>query len=192
LDNLPEIIVCCTQRQPREQRLLYEHYYGYCLKVVFRYIYHYDKAVDVVNDGFVKIFSNLHRFSAPNLADTEHMFMGWMRRIMVNTAVDQLRRQNFAPEIGELSESIWQAEDKSQGADHALLYKELIQKVRKLPPSYRAVFNMYVIDGMTHQEIATQLGISVGTSKSNLSKARSSLQEIIKITDVKLPYAACE
>ena len=120
------------------------------------------------------------------------MFMGWMRRIMVNTAVDQLRRQNFAPEIGELSESIWQAEDKSQGADHALLYKELIQKVRKLPPSYRAVFNMYVIDGMTHQEIATQLGISVGTSKSNLSKARSSLQEIIKITDVKLPYAACE
>lgn len=163
--------------------MLYEHYYGYCLKVVFRYIYHYDKAVDVVNDGFVKVFCNLHRFQAPDPAQMENMLLGWMRRIMINTAVDHLRKQNFSPEIGEVSEAIWQPEDKSQSADQALLYKELVQEVRKLPPGYRAVFNMYVIDGMSHQEIASQLGISVGTSKSNLSKARSILQEIIKKND---------
>lgn len=163
--------------------MLYEHYYGYCLKVVFRYIYHYDKAVDVVNDGFVKVFTNLHRFEAPVAAETEPMLLGWMRRIMINTAVDQLRRQNFSPEIGEVSEAVWQPVDHSQGADHMLLYKELIQEVRKLPPGYRAVFNMFVIDGMTHQEIATHLGITVGTSKSNLSKARAILQEILKKND---------
>ena len=163
--------------------MLYEHFFGYCLKVVFRYIYHYDKAVDVVNDGFVKVFTNLHRFEAPDASQMEPMLMGWMRRIMINTAVDQLRRQNFSPEIGEVPEWVWQTEDKSQAADQALRYKELIGEVRKLPPGYRAVFNMYVIDGLTHQEIATQLGISVGTSKSNLSKARGILQEILRKND---------
>lgn len=137
----------------------------------------------MVNDGFVKIFTNLHRFEATNPDAVEAMLMGWMRRIMINTAVDQLRKNNFAPEIGELSEAIWQPEDKAPLPDQALLYKELIKEIKKLPPGYRAVFNMYVIDGMTHQEIAAQLGISVGTSKSNLSKARGILQEIIKKND---------
>ncbi|OLY92133.1 RNA polymerase sigma factor [Cnuella takakiae] len=183
MQNLPQIISLCVQRHAREQRMLYEHYYGYCLKVVFRYIYHYDKAVDVVNDGFVKIFCNLHRFEAPDPAATEQMLMGWMRRIMVNTAVDHLRKNNFTPEIGEISEAVWQPADKGQLPDQALLYKELIKEVKKLPPGYRAVFNMYVLDGMTHPEIAEALGISVGTSKSNLFKARSILQNILKKND---------
>ncbi len=104
--------------------------------------------------------------------------MGWMRTIIVNTAIDKLRKDNFLPEIGILNEGIWM-EDKSQSADQALLYKELVMEIKKLPPSYRAVFNMYVIDGFSHQEIANQLGIAVGTSKSNLSKARSILQKFI-------------
>jgi len=183
LQNLQETIGLCVQRHSKAQKMLYEHYYGYCLKVVFRYIYHYEKAVDVVNDGFVKIFSNLHRFEVPNPDAVEAMLMGWMRRIMINTAVDYLRKNHFAPEIGEISEAVWQPADNSGSADQALLYKELIQEVRKLPPGYRAVFNMYVIDGLSHQEIAQVLGISVGTSKSNISKARSILQEIIKKND---------
>ena len=98
---------------------------------------------------------------------------------MINTAIDDLRKNNFLPEIGDISESIWMHEDKSQGADQALLYKELIKQIKKLPPSYRTVFNMYVIDGLTHQEIANSIGISVGTSKSNLSDARSILQKAV-------------
>jgi RNA polymerase sigma-70 factor (ECF subfamily) len=70
--------------------------------------------------------------------------------------------------------------DKSQSSDQSLLYKELVKEIKKLPPSYRTVFNMYVMDGFTHQEIADTLGISIGTSKSNLSKARVILQRIIK------------
>ena len=102
---------------------------------------------------------------------------------MINTAIDQLRKNNFLPEIGDISESIWMHVDRSAGSDHVLMYKELVKEIKKLPPSYRTVFNMYVIDGFTHQEIANRLGISVGTSKSNLSKARVLLQKIIKIND---------
>jgi RNA polymerase sigma factor (sigma-70 family) len=183
LELLQHIIAGCVENNQRDQKFLYEKYYGYCLKTVFRYIYRYDKAVDVVNDGFVKVFRNFSRFQYRDTENLEMILMGWMRMIMINTAIDQLRKNNFLPEIGDISESIWMLEDRSQSADQALLYKELVKEIKKLPPSYRTVFNLYVIDGFTHQEIANKLGISVGTSKSNLSKARVILQKIIRNND---------
>jgi RNA polymerase sigma factor (sigma-70 family) len=179
----------CIRQDHREQRALYEHYFGYCLKAVFRYVYHYDNAVDVVNDGFVKIFRNLEKFQQPPGVNLEMIFMGWIKTIMVNTAIDFLRRNSFLPEIGVLSDSVWEEAAPGVSPDNALLYKELISEVRKLPPAYRTVFNMYVIDGFTHQEIATQLGIAVGTSKSNLAKARMSLQKILKKSEPEQGYA---
>jgi RNA polymerase sigma factor (sigma-70 family) len=139
--------------------------------------------VDVVNDGFVKIFRNLDKFNANPDENPEIMLMGWMRTVMVNTAIDYLRKNNFLSEIGTLPDSVWDQEDRSSGSDGVLLYKELIQEVRKLPTSYRLVFNMFVIDGFSHNEISERLGISVGTSKSNLSKARALLQKIIKTNE---------
>jgi RNA polymerase sigma factor (sigma-70 family) len=160
---------------------------------VFRYIYHYDKAVDVVNDGYVKIFRNFEKFQFRDIENLEMVLMGWMRMIMINTAIDHLRKNNFLPEIGDISETTWAQEDKSQSSDQVLLYKELVKQIKKLPPSYRTVFNLYVIDGLTHQEIANLLGISVGTSKSNLSKARVILQKIVKNNDREGQlYAICE
>ncbi|WP_245542653.1 RNA polymerase sigma factor [Segetibacter koreensis] len=167
------------QNNPRDQKKLYEQYYGYCLKIVFRYLYHYDKAVDVVNDAFVKIFGKLNSFYCNQPENIEPMFLGWIRTIMINTAIDRLRKDNFLPEIGIINENVW-VEDKGQASDQSLLYKELILEIKKLPPVYRAVFNMYVIDGFTHQEIASQLKIAIGTSKSNLFKAREILQKAIK------------
>ena len=190
--NLQLTIANCIKNDHRDQKALYEKYYGYCLKTVFRYIYHYDKAVDAVNDGFVKIFRNIGKFQYNDVENLEMMLMGWMRTIMVNTAIDFLRKNNFVPEIGDISESVWMQEDKSQSAEQALLYKELIKEIKKLPPAYRAVFNMYVIDGFNHQEIATQLGIAVGTSKSNLSKARVYLQKILKNNELEIVYANCQ
>ncbi|HEU0112300.1 MAG TPA: RNA polymerase sigma factor [Flavisolibacter sp.] len=178
--ELLQTINGCIQNNPRDQKCLYERYYGYSLKIVFRYIYRYDKAVDVVNDGFVKIFRSFSRFEMKSNENIEMILMGWIRTIMVNTAIDQLRKNNFLPEIGDISETIWLHEDKSSRSDQVLLYKELVKEIKKLPPAYRTVFNMYVIDGFTHQEIANVLSISVGTSKSNLSKARAILQKIIK------------
>jgi RNA polymerase sigma factor (sigma-70 family) len=161
------------------QKMLYEHYYGYGLKIVFRYIFRYDKAVDVANDSFVKLFKNFSRFECKKPEEMEMMLMGWMRRIFVNTAIDELRKGHMAPEIGYVPEHVWDPADPGQQSDQGILYKELMQQVRKLPPAYRAVFNMYVIDGFPHQEIADQLGISVGTSKSNLSKAKEHLKKTI-------------
>ena len=179
--SLHDIINGCMQNNHRDQRHLYEQYYGYSLKIVFRYIYRYDKAVDVVNDGFVKVFGKLDKFHCESSQNIEMMFRGWLRTIMINTAIDRLRKDNFLPEIG-LTNEIW-IEDKSQSADQALLYKEIINEIKKLPPGYRVVFNMYVIDGFTHQEIANQLKIEVGTSKSNLSKAKVLLKNFIKKND---------
>lgn len=182
LKYLSEIISGCLQGSHRDQKYLYERYYGYCLKIVFRYIFSYDKAADVVHDGFVKVFGKLHAFTYDESLNPERLLMGWMRTIMINTAIDRLRKDNFLPEIGILNENIW-AVDRSSSADQPLLYKELISEIKKLPPGYRTVFNMYVIDGFTHQQIADQLKISVGTSKSNLSKARVLLQKFIKTSE---------
>lgn len=142
-------------------------------------MYHYDKAADVVNDAFVKIFRRLNSFYCKQPENIEAMFMGWIRTIMINTAIDRLRKDNFLPEIGITNENVW-VDDKSQASDQSLLYKELVHEIRKLPPVYRTVFNLYVIDGFSHQEIANQLKIAVGTSKSNLFKAREILQKAIK------------
>ena len=106
--------------------------------------------------------------------------MGWMKRILINTAIDELRKQQAIPTIGELPEYIWEEPDRCQNADARLLYKELICEIKRLPPSYRNVFNMFIIDGFSHNEIATVLGISEGTSKSALAKARAQLKRFLE------------
>jgi len=163
----------------KSQKMLYEHYYGFAFKVLYRYLYRYDKVADVVNDGYVKVFRHFSGFVLTDGVEPEPCLMAWMKRIMVNTAIDELRKTHLLPEIGNLTEPADTAADTHTRADNGILYKELIEEIKKLPPVYRAVLNMYVIDGYTHAEIAAQLGISIGTSKSNLFKARAYLQKII-------------
>ena len=181
MEPLNELIKGCIERDYKCQRAFYEHYYGFALKTVFRYIYKYEKATDIVNDGFVKIFNSLEKFQlGKQNIDTEKILMGWMKRILINTAIDELRRQQAMPEIGELPDYIWEEIDRSQNADQMILYKELICEVKRLPPSYRNVFNMFVIDGFSHNEIANVLGISEGTSKSALAKAKAQLKKFLE------------
>jgi RNA polymerase sigma factor (sigma-70 family) len=170
----------CKKQDAKCQKTLYERFYGYALKIAFRYVYRYDIAVNVTNDSFVKIFRHIERFRYEEEDYPERLLMAWMKRIIINTAIDELRKNNMTPEIGGIPEHVWDEPDNSQKADQLLLYKELISYVKNLPPMYRIVFNMFVIDGNTHFEIADCLGISVGTSKSNLSRARGILQKIIK------------
>ena len=179
-NNLEHIIMGCVKQDNTYQKLIYKRFYGYALKIVFSYIYHYDKAVDVVNDGFVKVFKNFERFMHTGDEKVEQELMGWIRRIMINTAIDALRKNELTPEIGGIPEWVWEEKDKSQNTDQQLHYKELMIQVKRLPPIYRIVFNMFVMDGYSHQEIADTLNITVGTSKSNLSRAKGLLQKYIQ------------
>ncbi len=180
MSNIRDIIIGCAGDNHNCQKMLYERYYGYALKTVFRYIFKYEKAVDVVNDGFVKLFRNFNQFKADDVDNEERMLMGWIRRIMINNAIDELRKNHLTSETGFAPESVWNETSNCDNADQLLLYKDLMEQVRKLPPMYRAVFNLHVIDGLNHNEIAKLLGIAAGTSKSNLWKARNLLQTYLK------------
>jgi RNA polymerase sigma factor (sigma-70 family) len=163
--------------------MIYERYYAFALKNVFRYIYRYEKAVDIVNDGFVRFFTKIDQFKPPSDILTEQAFMGYIKRIMINAAIDELRRGAMTPEIGGIPESVWDIPDNSENADQLLLYKDLIVLVKALSPQYRTIFNLFVIDGYNHAEIAAMLNIPVGTSKSCLARARSILQKKIKTAE---------
>ena len=183
LESLNCILTGCFNREHKYQKMLYKKYYGYALKMVFRYIYRYDKAVDVVNDGFIKFFTKIDQFKPGTEDDTAKMLMGYIKRIMINTAIDELRRGKMTPEIGGIPDHVWDIPDNSENAEQLILYKELIVLIKELAPQYRSVFNLYVIDGYNHMEIADLLNIPVGTSKSCLSRARTLLQNNIKKTE---------
>jgi RNA polymerase sigma factor (sigma-70 family) len=180
LEPITHIIEQCKSNNHKYQKIVYDRYRGFALKIVFRYIYHYDKAVDVVNDGFVKLFRNFSKFTLAADGNIEQQLMGYLKIILVNTAIDELRKGRMVPEIGGIPESVWEIKDNSENAEQLLFYKELITLIKELPPAYRIVFNMYVIDGFTHREISSVLNISEGTSKSNLSRAREILKKQLK------------
>jgi RNA polymerase sigma factor (sigma-70 family) len=180
LKSICKILTGCINKEPHSQRLIYENYYGYALKLAFRYVYRYEAAVDVVNDSFVKVINSFHLFRIEDADAAEQLFMGWLKRIVVNTAIDALRKKQMAPEIGGIPDSVWDIADASQDIEKLLLYKDLIILIKKLQPEYRAVFNMYVIDGYSHLEISEILNIPIGTSKSRLSRARDLLKESLK------------
>ncbi|MDQ2721438.1 MAG: RNA polymerase sigma factor [Bacteroidota bacterium] len=174
------IIQGCKNYDNKYQRILYEKYHVFALKIVFRYIYNYEEALEVTNDGFVKFFLRIEKFRCENEVDLDNILRGWIKKIMVNTSIDLLRKKMLLPEIGSIPEYVWGLKDNSTAADKMIIYKDLIKLIKKLPPSYRIVFNMHVIDGYTHFEIADSLGIPVGTSKSHLLRARALLQNYLK------------
>ena len=181
MENINRILRGCINKEYKCQKTVYETYRGFALKIVFRYIYRYEKAVDVANDGFVKLFSAFAKFTIAKTEDENRkMLMGYIKKIMINASIDELRRGRMLPEIGGIPEHVWEGTSKQDDADQQLLYNQIIILIKELPPQYRIVFNMYVIDGYNHLEIAGILKIPVGTSKSNLSRARTILQAVIK------------
>ena len=181
MENISRIIQGCISKEYKYQKMVYETYRGFALKIVFRYIYRYEKTVDVVNDGFVKLLNSFEKFvSAETEEDNRKILMGYIKKIMITASIDELRKGSMLPEIGGIPEDVWRNTNKEDDDDQKLLYKQIIILIKELPPSYRIIFNMYVIDGFNHLEIADILKIPVNTSKSNLSRARAMLQFTIK------------
>jgi RNA polymerase sigma-70 factor (ECF subfamily) len=143
-----------------------------------RYANRQEDAVEILNDGFLKVFREIHHYQ-PAYADVVSSFKGWVRKIMVYTAIDHFRKNQKHQRVTELDSVVYQVEVVAEDAVDKLSYEEIIRSIQELSPGYRTVFNLFVIEGLSHDEISAQLGISTGTSKSNLSKARKQLQKIL-------------
>lgn len=169
--NFNNIIQGCIRRDRQSQNELYRLYYSYAMSISFRYLGSEEESIEVVNDSFMKVFNNLKKY------DLQYDFKPWFRKIIVNTTLDKMRAQKKL----QMQINIDEANQVSSREDilSRIGYQELISLVSTLSIAYRTVFNMYVIDGYKHDEIAHKLNISVGTSKSNLSKARGVLQKRI-------------
>ncbi len=157
------------KRQAQEQlyRLFSARMFGICL----RYCKDYDEAKDVLQEGFVKVYSKLNQFTFSG------SFEGWVRRIIVNTAIEKLRVQSRSVSLENVPET---ADEMEEEELPAISQQELLEMVQSLPAQYKLVFNLYVFEDLGHKEIAAMLGITEGGSKSNLSRARAILQQKVK------------
>lgn len=168
-EALKTILDSCIEGDRKSQKKLYQLFFGYAMSICLRYASNNNEAQEVLNDGFLKVFTKLDTFNR------QKPFRLWLRRIMINTSIDYYRKRNRDIQSIEITE----AKKISQEAEvySNLGEEEILKLVQELPPSYRMVFNLYVMEGYTHEEISKELDIHVGTSKSNLSKARKYLQE---------------
>lgn len=164
-----ELIKGCIKQNPLCQRMLFDQYAGKFMTVCLRYANDAMEAEDMLQDGFVRIFNNIHQFKF------EGSFEGWMRRIVVNVCLKQLQKKKlYFSEIKEYSGPALEA-----SAYTSLGEEDLMKLISNLPDGYRIVFNMNVIEGYSHEEIANMLSIQPSTSRSQLVKARKMLQQQI-------------
>jgi RNA polymerase sigma-70 factor (ECF subfamily) len=166
-----DLIAACIKRERWAQKKLYEDNYSRMMAVCARYATNDEDAMDILHEGFLKVFKNITKYQ-PGTSLT-----AWIRRIMINTSIDYYRQQ-----MRRRTESIEQAYELSTSEPDAVSQfteREILGAVQRLTPAYRVIFNMYVIEGFSHKEIAEQLNITESTSRSNLVKARLKLREIL-------------
>lgn len=163
------LVAGCRKKDKRAQHELFRVSYSYAMSVCLRFSANADEAKEVLNDGFLKVFTQLDKY------DPALSFAAWLRKVMVNTAIDHYRKhQRQTPHL-----DISKAEEAALPADALadLEAEDLLKLVQQLPQAYRMVFILHAVEGYTHEEIAARLGINEGTSKSNLAKARYKLQK---------------
>ena len=168
MEDFKSIISDCIAGSQKAQAKLYHHFAPKMFGVCLRYAKDTTEAEDNLQDGFIKVFANLKSFRQ------EGSFEGWIRRIMINVSLEKLRKQHLMYPVEDVS--IYDSVNYSDDVIAKISADDLIKLIQELPPRYRLVFNLYVIEGMSHQEIAKEMDITQGTSKSNLARAR----EIIK------------
>jgi RNA polymerase sigma-70 factor (ECF subfamily) len=180
--QLQALIDGCLKGDRRSQQAIHKMFYGKMKAVCMRYTRDSDQAMDVLQEGFLKVFNNLEKYTGVG------SFEGWMRRIMVNLSIDRFRRlKHDLILLGEQNDiENWggESEDDSDDSDeneeiYDITPEQIIDAMQQLTPAYRTVFNLYVYEDYTHQDIAEALGISVGTSKSNYAKAKKNMKKLL-------------
>jgi RNA polymerase sigma factor (sigma-70 family) len=167
-----DLINGCIAGNRQMQELLYRLYAPKMYAVCLRYSTNAEDAQDLLQEGFIKVYRNIDRFRG------DGSFEGWIRRIFVNTSIEQFRKKTNVYSISEREEE--NIENREFTALDTLAEKDIINLVQELSPGYRTVFNMYVIEGYSHKEIGEMLGINEGTSKSQLARAKGLLQKMVE------------
>lgn len=175
--NRAIIIIGCAKGESRYQKLLYEEYYSILMKVAFRYVSTYKQALDLTQTGFIKIF---REFIGPRFeqdAITKETLFAWIKKTFIVSLVDHMKPALDLYKSRPIPGNIWNEYDRPL-TENEMLYVNLIKGLKELPTVKRLVFNLHVLDGFTHGEIAGMLGITVDGSKQNLIRARESLNKL--------------
>jgi len=165
-------LTACIQGDVQRQKELYEVFAPTMFGICLRYASDYHQAEDILQEGFIKVFTHLDRFRH------EGSFEGWLKRVFINTAIEHYRRSLKFNQLEDLTQVVQTVEEPT--AHEELQVDDLLQLIQELAPGYRTVFNLYAIEGYSHKEIGKLLNISVGTSKSQLARARLALQQRVK------------
>lgn len=176
LENIHTIISGCRKKDRKAQELLYRSFYRAMMSLCLRYTRNEQDALEVLNTGFYKVYKNIDSYNAGKAT-----IYTWIRTIIINSCLDFIKVKGGQPSWNELDQAA--GIDLSPDVFGKMSAAEILQLVRQLPPATQAVFNLYVMEGYTHKEIAEMLNISDGTSKWHLSEARKTLQQLINKTD---------
>jgi len=171
--DLQRLIDGCIEQDRQSQELLYKRFYGFAMKICLRYAANRYEASEVLNDGFFKAFTNIEKY------DKRYPFKSWLSKIMYNSSIDYYRANLRWSQLASLDKSDYVM--KEANIEHKLGYEDLLATIQRLPPAYRLIFNLYAIDGYSHEEIAEMVGISASTSRSNLHKARQKLKQMLTV-----------
>ena len=169
MEDFRPIISDCIDGSRKAQSMLYHQFAPKMFGVCLRYAKDATEAEDNLQDGFIKVFANLKNFRHDGSLE------GWIRRIMINVSLEKLRKQHLLYPVEDVS--IYDSVNFSDDVIAKIAAEDLMKIVQQLPPRYRMVFNLYVIEGFSHQEIAKEMDITQGTSKSNLARAREILKK---------------
>jgi len=168
----------CVLNDRLSQKKIYTSFYNYAKSICSIYTANYEDSVEIINDGFLKVFKEIYRYQ-PAYADHILSFKGWLRKIMLYTSIDHFRKNHKYRFTKELDNEVaWQSAEGEDALDR-ISYNEIVRSMQKLTPGYRIIFNLFIIENFSHEEISKRLGISVGTSKSNLARGRKQLQKIL-------------
>jgi len=173
--KLEEVVRLCVKGDRKAQKELYKKFYSKMMGVCYRYTNNGEDAKDLLQDGVTKVFINLKRYQFNGSLE------GWIRRIIVNTAIDHFRKKKNVFFVDDEEDYLLERSvPESADAIYSQFgVEEIMSAVQSLSPAYRTVFNLYALEGFPHKEIAEKLCISEGTSKSNLAKAKKNLQNIL-------------
>jgi RNA polymerase sigma factor (sigma-70 family) len=177
--KIAALLIGCRNNERGSQKELYYILRGFAMKICYRYTNHAEESEEIMNEAFVKLYKKLDQFDEFRQEDSLLSLKGWFKRILVNTCIDHYRKNRSSVNGHILNEESDKLPDRSENGLDVLSYKEIIHAIKLLSPAYRTVFNLFVIEGLSHEEISKKLGISVGASKSNLSKARDNLRKLL-------------